>query len=165
MQSIGNLILYINIYMDNNIDCSLLFLSLLLDNKKDYLDQFKNNSIVELKVNTKSALILHLSKLPFFQSFGKKSSSPSKWELTILKSTRDVFLLSFKNAKRVIEVALSFQPKFWQIVYLLNVKNGHDIVILAKTRLDKSLLFQAFSFIKKNIIALFIISTLALIKY
>lgn len=64
----------------------------------------------------------------------------------------------------MIKAALGFWPNLWQINGLLDIKNGRNIVILAKTRLGKSLLFQVLSIIKINAIVLVIIPILALIK-
>lgn len=65
----------------------------------------------------------------------------------------------------MIEIALGFQPNTWQILGLLDMKNEPDIVILAGIRSGKSFLFQTLFIIKKNVIVLVIMPTLALMEY
>lgn len=65
---------YTNIYIDNNIEYSLLFLTLLVNKKNDFKDLFNHNSMIELKLNMKLVLILRLFKL-LFLNFWKKNIS------------------------------------------------------------------------------------------
>lgn len=66
IQSISNSTLYINICMDNRIEHGLFSqIPILLIKKRDLLDGFDNNHVVELELNTELASISVLPKLSF----------------------------------------------------------------------------------------------------
>lgn len=101
----------------------------------------------------------------FSWAFDEKSTSTLKWELATPRSKKNILLPGFREAKSMIEIALGFQPNTWQILGLLDMKNKPDIVILAGIRSGKSFLFQTLFIIKKNVIVLVIMPTLALMEY
>lgn len=138
--------------------------------KRDLLDQFNNDSVVGLELDSDvdvsdstSILVLPAPSLAD-RTIEKKSNSTLQWELATLKSLNNPPSPNFDEVQRVIEAALGFRPNPWQINGLLDVKNGCDTVVLAGTGSGKSLLFQALLLIKKNAIVLVVMPTLALME-
>lgn len=63
----------------------------------------------------------------------------------------------------VIKTFVGFYPSFWQISFLLNIKNKLNTIVLVKTGFGKNLLFQTFFYYTYAII-LIVLSRLTLIK-
>lgn len=134
IQPISDLIPNTNIRVDSSIEHGLLFQTpTLLNEERDLLDRFDNDSVVRLDIDEKSVSTPISPEPSFFRTPDEKNMSDSKWELTTLGNARNPYLPKFEEAERVIEKALGFQPNPWQINGLLDVKNGRDTVVLAGT--------------------------------
>lgn len=88
--------------------------------ESNFLNQFDNNNIVELK----------------FRDQGSKQ--PLYWQLI---SNNSPNFSSFNEIKEVIKALLGFQPKPLQIKSLIYIKQGLDIIIIADIGSGKNLLF------------------------
>lgn len=72
--------------------------------------------------------------------------------------------IRFKAVEEIIEALLGFRPDPWQIWGLLDIKQRRDMVVMASTRLGKSLLFQALPLITKYAIVFVVMPTLTLME-
>lgn len=66
----------------------------------------------KLELDVKLILSSSLPKLSHFYIFSIKNMFVLKWEFVIFEGIKNLFLSSYKDTKKVIKVALNFEPNF-----------------------------------------------------